>query len=159
MNTILIQTLLIVATLLVTVRLLRGIGPRAQALRRLALLVFACLAVASVIFPDIWTAVANALGVGRGTDLILYALVVAFFSFVATTFRRFRDLENRYTDLARRQALERTPPPVRAEATEATERVQPAETGGPGERAGSGKRAGSGEPAGSGGTEPGHPVS
>lgn len=117
MNTIVIQTLLIAATLVVTVRLLRGIGPRAQALRRLALLVFACLAVASVIFPELWTTVANALGVGRGTDLVLYALVVAFFSFVATTFRRFRDLENRYTDLARRQALERAPQPRHPDRT------------------------------------------
>ena len=45
-------------------------------------------------------------GVGRGTDLVLYALVVAFLSFTVTTYLRFRDLETNYTRLARRIALE-----------------------------------------------------
>ncbi len=44
-------------------------------------------------------------GVGRGTDLVLYALVVAFLSFTVTTYLRFRDLETSYTRLARRIAL------------------------------------------------------
>ena len=51
-------------------------------------------------------------GIGRGADLILYGLVVAFFGFVVTTFRRFREMETRYTRLARRLALRETLPPT-----------------------------------------------
>jgi hypothetical protein len=38
--------------------------------------------------------------------MVLYALVVAFLSFTVTTYVRFRDLETRYTKLARRLALD-----------------------------------------------------
>ena len=55
-------------------------------------------------------------GIGRGADLVLYGLVVAFFSFVVTTYQRFRDMETDYTRLARRIALD--------EAAPATEHVQ-----------------------------------
>ena len=46
------------------------------------------------------------MGVGRGTDVVLYALVVAFLSFAGTTYVRFRDMETNYTRLARRIALD-----------------------------------------------------
>ncbi len=111
MRTFWIQLALIVATLLAAARLLAGRGQRTQALRRLGLVGFAALAVLSILFPSVWTRVAHAVGVGRGTDLILYALVVAFFSFVTTTFRRQRLLELQYTRLARRIALDEAPPP------------------------------------------------
>ena len=60
----------------------------------------------SILFPDVWSRLARMVGVGRGTDLVLYALVVAFLSFTVTTYLRFRDLETNYTRLARRIALE-----------------------------------------------------
>jgi hypothetical protein len=43
---------------------------------------------------------------------VLYALVVAFLSFTLTTFLRFRELEIRYTKLARRLALDEVPTAV-----------------------------------------------
>ena len=49
-------------------------------------------------------------GIGRGADLILYGLVVAFFGFVVTTYKRFRAMETRYTRLARRIALDEARP-------------------------------------------------
>lgn len=36
-----------------------------------------------------WTKIAQKVGVGRGADLVLYALVVAFLSFTVTTYLRF----------------------------------------------------------------------
>ena len=111
MSTVWIQLGLIVATLLVAARLLSGQGQRVLALRRLGLAALAGFAVASILFPNVWTRLAHTVGIGRGTDLILYALVVAFFGFVASSFRRFRDLEVRYTRLARRIALDEAPPP------------------------------------------------
>ncbi|MDN5796661.1 MAG: DUF2304 domain-containing protein [Intrasporangium sp.] len=115
-----IQILLIVVTLAIAWRLLISYGQKAQALRRIGLLVLAALAIYSIIDPSkTWTRLASILGVGRGADLILYGLVVAFFGFVVTTFRRFREMEIRYTRLARRLALEEAPPPGRGHSNEA----------------------------------------
>ncbi len=106
MNTVIvIQVLLIVVVILVVARLFRSRGARAQAIRRIGLVVFAAFAAVSILFPDVWSRLARMVGVGRGTDLVLYALVVAFLSFTVTTYLRFRDLETNYTRLARRIAL------------------------------------------------------
>lgn len=105
-----IQLVLIIGIVVVALRLLAGSGQRTQAVRRLALLLFAALAALSVLFPNVWTKVAHKFGIGRGTDLILYTLVIAFFSFVATMFRRQRENEQRYTQLARKVALSEAPP-------------------------------------------------
>jgi hypothetical protein len=110
---VVIQVVLIAVVVLVVARLFRSRGARAQAIRRIGLVVFAAFAAVSILFPDVWTRIANRLGVGRGTDLVLYALVVAFLSFTVTTYLRFRDLETNYTRLARRIALSEAPRPAR----------------------------------------------
>lgn len=106
MRILLIQVLLIAVVLGLGWRMLRGTGQRTQAVRRLGLLAFAVFAVLSILFPSVWTTIAHSVGVGRGTDLILYGLVGAFLSFVVTTYRRLRQVEERYTRLARRLALD-----------------------------------------------------
>jgi hypothetical protein len=111
MKIVLIQLVLIGVVLLTAVRLLRARGARPQAVRRLGLMLFAAFAVWSILFPSVWNQIARIVGVGRGTDMVLYALVVAFLSFTLTTYLRFRDLENRYTTLARRLALNEADPP------------------------------------------------
>lgn len=60
----------------------------------------------SVIFPDALTAIANSVGVQRGTDLLLYVLVVAFMLVVVLLFRRIGELEQRYVRLVRQLALD-----------------------------------------------------
>lgn len=106
-----IQILLIAAVLAVAWRLLVGTGQRTQAVRRLGLLLLLGLVIFSIIDPSkTWTNLARALGVGRGADLILYGLAVAFFGFVVTTYKRFRAMETRYTRLARRIALDEARP-------------------------------------------------
>ena len=111
MKIVLIQLVLIVVVVLAAVRLLRGRGARSQAVRRLGLMLFAAFAVWSILFPSVWTRIAGLVGVGRGTDMVLYALVVAFLSFTLTTYVRFREFEARYTKLARRLALDEAGPP------------------------------------------------
>jgi hypothetical protein len=107
----LIQLVLIVVVIAAAARLLRGRGARTQAMRRLGLLLFAGLAIWSILFPEVWNRIARLVGVGRGTDMVLYALVVAFLSFTLTTYVRFRGFEARYTKLARRLALDEAGPP------------------------------------------------
>jgi len=81
-------------------------GARHLALRRVALIVFVLFAVASVLFPDVWNALAKLVGVGRGTDLLLYVLIIVFLGFMATSYLRFRGLEFQITQLSRRIALD-----------------------------------------------------
>jgi hypothetical protein len=114
MKLVLIQVVLIAVVVAVVARLFRYRGARSQAIRRIGLTLFAGFAVVSILFPTVWNRIAHLVGVGRGTDMVLYALVVAFLSFTVTTYLRFRDLETRYTKLARRLALdeaERDVPP------------------------------------------------
>lgn len=119
MKLVLIQILLIAVVIVVVARLFRSRGARAQAIRRLGLVLFAAFAVVSILFPEVWNQIAHVVGVGRGTDMVLYALVVAFLSFTVTTYLRFRELETRYTKLARRLALDEAamtrPPSSRGE--------------------------------------------
>ena len=124
MKIVVIQLVLIVVVILAAARLLRGRGARTQAVRRLGLMLFAALAVWSILFPTVWNQIARLVGVGRGTDMVLYALVVAFLSFTLTTYVRFREFEARYTKLARRVALDEAGPPQPA-ANAAEQQEQP----------------------------------
>ncbi|MGA7203856.1 MAG: DUF2304 domain-containing protein [Specibacter sp.] len=114
---ILVQIVLVLAVILVSVALMRG-GSNARhlAIRRIMLVLFACVAAFSVFFPTALTHLARLLGIGRGTDLVLYALIVSFLVFMATTYQRFRHLENTLTLLARRIALDEAPRPWEADA-------------------------------------------
>lgn len=103
--TLLFQILAVVAIALAAFFMLRGGGARHQAIRRILMLVFIVAAASSVFFPGVWTWLANALGIGRGADLLLYLMVLTFLGFVATTYRRFRHLESDVTSLARQVAL------------------------------------------------------
>lgn len=102
----LIQVLLILGIVGVALLLNRTTADsRHQAIRRLLLLGFVVAAVVSVTFPSVLSRLAGFVGVGRGTDLLLYALVIAFLSFIATSLRRTRQLTARITVLARELAL------------------------------------------------------
>ncbi len=108
----LIKVVLMVGIGAVALVLLRGYsGARHQAIRRLLLLAFTLLAGASLLAPQVWTAAAESLGVGRGTDLLLYLTIVAFLGYVATSYLRFRDLQAQITALSRRLALDEAPAP------------------------------------------------
>lgn len=88
-----------------------GSKARHLAIRRIMLVLFACVATFSVFFPQVLTQVARFFGIGRGTDLVLYALIVSFLVFMATTYQRFRHLETTFTTLARRIALDEAEKP------------------------------------------------
>jgi hypothetical protein len=64
------------------------------------LVLFACVAALSIFFPELLTRVARLLGIGRGTDLVLYGLIVSFMVFMATTYQRFRHMESTLTKLS-----------------------------------------------------------
>ena len=102
----LIQVLLLVAILTTLVFFVRRRhGVQMQAMKRLGLIGFAMLNVYAVFQPEDVTWVANQVGVGRGTDLVLYGLVVAFMFGMLNFYLRFREIDRRFTDLARTLAL------------------------------------------------------
>lgn len=103
--TIVLQIIIVIVIGIAAFFLARSRGARHQAIRRLLLMVFIMAAASSVFVPQWWTRAANLVGVGRGTDLLLYLLVLVFLVFVATTYRRFRHLEEQNTELARAIAL------------------------------------------------------
>lgn len=110
MQILLIQVLLIAVVIVVAFRLFRMRGARAQALRRIGLMLFAGFAVVSILVPNLWNKVATIVGVSRGTDVILYGLVVVSLSYMVTVYSRFRAMEASLTRLARRIALDDAQP-------------------------------------------------
>ena len=102
-----IQVLVIVAVISLLVFLLRSRGSvHARAGVKVGYVLFVIAGIYAVLRPDDTTVLAHWLGVGRGTDLMLYALVVAFAFTSLTTYLHFRDVELRYARLARAIALE-----------------------------------------------------
>lgn len=111
------QILAVAAVIVIAVLILRGGGARHQAIRRILLVLFVLGTAVSVFFPQVLTWIANLVGIGRGTDLLLYVLVIAFLGFAATTFRRSRQLEDQITELSRRIALLGAEKPPRDDRT------------------------------------------
>ncbi|WP_346959680.1 DUF2304 domain-containing protein [uncultured Arthrobacter sp.] len=121
---IIVQIVLVLAVIVVSLALMRG-GSNARhlAIRRIMLVIFAVVAALSIFFPELLTMLARFLGIGRGTDLVLYGLVVSFMVFMATTYQRFRHMETTLTQLSRRIAIDETPRPWLNEAPQASSAV------------------------------------
>lgn len=110
---IVIQAVLIVSLLFIAVGLTRSTASaRHQAVRRIMLVGFVVFAVTAVLFPETLTRIARLVGVGRGADLLLYALVIAFLGALASTFKKTSQLEDRITQLSREVALLRVEEPA-----------------------------------------------
>ena len=102
-----IQGLLIASIIALVVFLLRSRrSVQSQAWVKVGFLAFMLAGVYAVLRPNDTTVVAHWLGVDRGTDLMLYALIVAFGFSTLNTYLRFKDLELRYARLARAIALD-----------------------------------------------------
>lgn len=101
-----IKLLLLAGLAAAAVPLLRGKRTALGLLMRRSLALGAILLGAlGVLFPGAVTAVANAVGVGRGTDLVLYALCVTFLFVTIAQNLRLTELRDRTVELARKQAL------------------------------------------------------
>jgi len=118
---IIVQIVLVLAVVVVSLALMRG-GSNARhlAIRRIMLVIFALVAAFSIFFPELLTMLARSLGIGRGTDLVLYGLIVSFLVFMATTYQRFRHMETTLTQLSRRIAIDETPRPWLKDAPNAS---------------------------------------
>ncbi len=101
-----IKILLIGAFLVMGFILLKSGGSaRTQAIRTITLLILLAAAVYAVLFPAVINDLAQLVGVGRGTDLLLYVFLVVFVANALTTVRRRRAQDAQITQLAREIAL------------------------------------------------------
>lgn len=102
------QWVLLAALAMAGVYLLRAKRTASQqAIRRLVILAALVLGAIAVLFPNYTSIVASFLGIGRGTDLLLYAFVVFALFYVVHQYRRQLWQEKTITDLARALTLVR----------------------------------------------------
>jgi hypothetical protein len=85
-------------------RLLRGERPRVRAAFGAVLWTAAAVA---ILIPDVTTAIANRLGIGRGTDLVTYLVALGFLWSWFYFHQRITRNSNHLTDLCRAIAVER----------------------------------------------------
>ena len=101
-----IKILLITAAIGVALLVLREKVPgQREASRRAVGLLVVLAGIVAVLWPSLTTQVANAVGVGRGTDLVLYLLVTVFAYSSLATAQRIHRLQHDITVLTRELAL------------------------------------------------------
>ena len=101
-----IQFLLVPAVVLAVFLSLRSRNSvRGQARRKILAFLTVAAGVIAVVFPSILQAIADGVGVDRGTDLLLYTLAVVVIYMVGSVSVRFREHSARMTRLAREVAL------------------------------------------------------
>jgi hypothetical protein len=116
---VIIQFLLVPALVLAVVLSLRSRNSvRGQARRKILAGLTVAAGVVSVLFPGMLQALADFVGVTRGTDLLLYALAVVVIYLVGSVSVRFREHESRLTRLTREVALTEAETRLRAAASD-----------------------------------------
>ena len=126
---LLIQILLVIDVAALTLYFLSNRRKaRAKAGVKIGFVVFLVIAIFAVLFPDATTWVAQLVGVQRGTDLMLYGLIVAFVFVTISSYLRFREQELRFARLARAVALSNAQAPGPEEAAQPEETARPENT-------------------------------
>ena len=104
--TLVIQILLVVGLVLTAVYLVRSTPSAShQAIRRILVILAVLIGVVTVIWPGLLSGIAHILGVGRGADLLLYGLVVAFLVESVSNYKRSVTQARTTSALARELAL------------------------------------------------------
>lgn len=101
-----IQILLIAFSLLAILYFLRNEGSmHIRAYKKLAFLAFVTAMVIFILSPETLNKVAEAVGVGRGADLLLYGFFFVFLLFAINVYTKFKKDEDTVYRLARKIAL------------------------------------------------------
>ncbi|MFA6593831.1 MAG: DUF2304 domain-containing protein [Candidatus Buchananbacteria bacterium] len=102
----LIQIILLIIIAVIVLRL--AVKYRAKELpgkQFISWLVFWLAASAAVIWPQLTVNIANRVGVGRGSDLVVYLALIFLFYILFRLFLRIEKLEKNLTKVARAEAL------------------------------------------------------
>ena len=100
------QIILIAAMVAIAAYLIRATPtPKHLAVRRLLVLLALVAAVIVVVWPGVLTWLAHLVGIGRGSDLLFYAAIVAFLFYVVVDYKRSVQASRATTRLARELTL------------------------------------------------------
>ena len=104
MNLFQVIALLVVALLLIVTltAMFRGWATRREGLLWTFVWLATCVAIA---WPEVTKKVANALGIGRGADLVLYSAVVVMLVGFVTVYVRLRRIQRELTLIVRHLAI------------------------------------------------------
>jgi hypothetical protein len=84
---------------------------------RIIYLVLLSTGVALAFYPDLSTRIANAVGIGRGTDLLLYVFILFSLFYYAGLASQFKKVEQQITALTRAIAILNAKPASRKETS------------------------------------------
>ena len=79
----------------------------------------------ALVWPESTAIVARALGIGRGTDLVLYVSVIVMLTGFFYVYSRFRRMDRQMTELVRKLAIDRALPPRPQEPPVTTPPAEP----------------------------------
>lgn len=101
-----IQILLIVALLVIMGKFLASHNSsRTKAWKKLLLVAFVAAAIVIVLWPNSTNRIAHAVGVGRGADLLLYGLTMAFIFTQLNSYVKSKQEQRRMVVLVRKVAI------------------------------------------------------
>lgn len=101
-----VQLLLVVVACVAMIAALSSRGSqRVNAWKKIALVASMLVMIAVVIEPELLTYFANTIGVGRGTDLVLYVLSSVFIFYVINQYLKNQDQQQKVVQLTRQVAL------------------------------------------------------
>ena len=107
----LIRALLIIGLALVTWLLVRPVQSQSHlAVQRLLILSIVIFAIIPLLYPPLLNQIARVVGVERGINLLVYALIICVLAQMSASYRNSMALEKRITLLARQIALRTAPP-------------------------------------------------
>ncbi|QJW91712.1 DUF2304 domain-containing protein [Spirosoma taeanense] len=78
---------------------------------RISLILISAVGIGLILFPDASNVIANALGVGRGTDLVLYVGAVIFFITLLVLYSKLKKIEATQTEIIRQMAIDQSKKP------------------------------------------------
>ncbi len=99
----LIQPLLVISILIISALYLARF--RSRIFDRLIILTILATGIVFVCFPDLTSRIANLVGVGRGTDMLLYVSLVSVGFLLVVFYAKIREMSQTITRLTREDTL------------------------------------------------------
>ncbi len=84
---------------------------RSRILTKVLFLCSVLLGIYFVLFPEMSTSLANRLGVGRGTDLVMYIAIIVFAFGYVLMYAKINHQQDLITEIVRQMAIEHAEPP------------------------------------------------
>jgi hypothetical protein len=104
--TIIIQLIIIAAGLLILTLGLNGRRTHVgKAWKKIGLILLVIAMMVAVLFPDTTNTLAHLVGVGRGADLLLYGLTLAFIAYALNSYLQQQSEKDSLVRLARKVAI------------------------------------------------------